>query len=136
MNGTFARTLLALSSAVALAAPLVAQAQDLTPMQQYRQDRAACVAGNTHQDKATCLYEARSVLRDLRMGKVLSDDPQKLADNSVLRCERVPADTKSACERLARGEGERDGSVAQGAVVMWLAEADTTMVSEAPQLPQ
>jgi hypothetical protein len=115
------RRLLTLASAVALAVPICCVAKDQAAQQRYRQERADCMAGRTtNQDRATCLYEARSALRDARQGMLADADPQTLATNVVRRCDPVPDEVKADCERLARGEGEREGSVAEGGVVMWL----------------
>ena len=113
---------------VAAGVPTAAMAQpdSVTPRQHFKEDRAACMAGRTTQGLASCLYEARSVLRDRLQGKLEMQvvDPGILAQNALARCEAVPQDAKDLCERLARGEGYREGSVAEGAVLMWLASAD------------
>ena len=115
--------LAALAAVACSSAPLQARAQDADPM--YRDARAACTAGRLTQSRADCLYEARSVLRDLRRGETFHVDEQTLAANRVARCDGVAADVRDGCLLLARGEGEREGSVAEGAIVMWLDEEPT-----------
>ena len=109
-------TLASLGLAAALLMPAVASAE--TPQQAYQRERAACMAGRAGQTQADCLYEARSVLRDTLAGKAQPDaSPEILAKNRLLRCERQPAEDRAECQRLARGEGKQEGSVAEGAVV-------------------
>jgi len=118
------RRLLTFASVAAMAVPIGAIANDASAQQRYHDERADCLSGHRIESRATCLYEARSALRDARHGTLVDVDSEILAANALLRCERVPYDVKSDCERLARGEGVREGSVAEGGVVMWLAEVE------------
>jgi hypothetical protein len=135
---SIARRCAAALAVAALASPLLANAATgdaKAARDTYRQDRAACMAGNTNgQSRADCLYEARSVLRDARRGKLQAADTDTLARNALARCDAVPADARNSCERLVRGEGERLGSVEEGGIVMWVAEApaDTSMAAAPP----
>lgn len=117
-----------LALAAALSLPLCALAE--TPQQTYRRDVAECKIGRAGQTQADCLYEARSVLRDALAKKPQPDtSPETLAANAVLRCQKQPVADRPACERLARGEGSRAGSVEDGAVVK---ELVTRTVGVAP----
>lgn len=60
------RVAAAVAAAAAIVLPITAQTQSATEI--YQQERADCLAGRTHQSRADCLYEARSVLRDRRAG--------------------------------------------------------------------
>lgn len=109
-------TLASLGLAATLLLPTVVRAE--TPQQTYQRERAECMAGRAGQTQADCLYEARSVLRDTLAGKTQPDtSPETLAKNRLLRCERQPEADRAECQRLARGEGKSEGSVAEGAVV-------------------
>src|SRR6218665_3194473 len=81
----------------------------------YRKERADCMAGRSAQDRATCLKEAGAARAEARRGTLGSNDARELAQNALLRCQRVPASDREDCERLAVGLGERDGSGAPGA---------------------
>lgn len=56
------------AAAVAITLPTIAQTDGASANELYQQDRAACMAGQTNQSQADCLYEARSALRDRRAG--------------------------------------------------------------------
>jgi hypothetical protein len=87
----------------------------------YQQERAACLEGRSSQDRATCLKEAGAARAEARrQGLDNGETPAQLRANALLRCQRVAADDRASCERMALGEGQRDGSVAEGAVVKQL----------------
>jgi hypothetical protein len=83
----------------------------------YRKERAHCMSGRSSQERPTCLREAAAARDAARHGRLGDVDARALAENALLRCQRVPQADRADCERLARGEGRRDGSVAEGAVV-------------------
>jgi hypothetical protein len=128
--GWFLRGAAALG-AMALASPLMAATQTEaeqaaadrahssgSPEQVYRQYRADCLAGRTHQDRATCLREAGAALQEARRGRLDNgSDPGTLQRNALQRCQRQPAEDRADCERLARGEGKVSGSVEGGGVI-------------------
>ncbi len=106
-----AALLLALSAGTALAQPRSADTV-------YQQELAACRAGSTVQDRATCLKEAGAARAEARRhGLDNGETAAQLRANALLRCQRVNDDQRAACERLAQGEGTRNGSVAEGAVL-------------------
>lgn len=100
-----------------------------SPEAQYQQDRADCLAGRTHQDKATCLREAGAALVEARRGGLTSADAATLQRNALQRCQRQPQEDRADCERLVRGEGSRSGSVEGGGVIR---EVVTRTVGQAP----
>jgi len=84
----------------------------------YRSDRAACLAGRTSQDRATCLKEAGAARSEALRGNLDNHETRaQRRANALLRCDAQPAAERAACARLARGEGRSDGSVAEGAVI-------------------
>lgn len=109
--------LLAACSAVVLAAPLAASAAG-SAAAEYRHERQMCQTGQTHQDRATCLKEARNAYADARRGRLDNGEtPQQLAANAIKRCEVHPAADRPACERMMRGEGRVAGSVEGGGIL-------------------
>lgn len=88
-----------------------------SPEQVYQQYRADCLAGRTHQDRATCLREAGAALQEARRGGLESGSSSTWQQNALQRCQRQPAEERAACERLARGEGTTSGSVEGGGVI-------------------
>lgn len=99
-----------------------------SPEAVYRRERADCLQGRSAQDRQTCLREAAAVLADARRGLLRDVEAQVLAQNALRRCQRVPAEDRLDCERLARGEGQQSGSVAEGAILKQI----TTLQFEAP----
>lgn len=127
---SLARSAVAALALAALGAPLLAQAQGASsPQATYRKERADCMAGRTTQSRALCLYDARLALEAARAGRLEVADDNQRAQNALARCDGVPGEARDGCLRIARGEGEREGSVEQGIVVMWLADADTGSVT-------
>ncbi|WP_395701503.1 hypothetical protein [Aquabacterium sp.] len=83
----------------------------------YRQERAKCLDGRSPQDRATCLQEAGAARAEALRGRLDNhEDAATLARNALQRCQSQPEADRADCERLARGEGERSGSVAAGGV--------------------
>ena len=64
----------------------------------YLKERANCEAGNTTQDKATCLKEAGAALDEKKKGKL--DNSGSPVANATDRCNVLPAKDKADC--LAR----------------------------------
>ena len=81
----------------------------------YQKDRAACISGQTHQDRATCLREAGAALQEARRGG-LDDGQAEFERNRLLRCERQPPEDREACVRRMKGEGFTSGSVEGGGI--------------------
>ncbi len=85
--------------------------------QRYKQERAACLDGRSHQDRETCLKEATNALAEARKNPSPTANSAELRSNALARCENVPASDKAACERLALGKGSESGSVKGGGVI-------------------
>ncbi len=79
-----------------------------------RAERAACMSGQSQQDRATCLKEVAAAYAESRRGGLTTGDFQ---GNAVARCDAQPASEREACRALARGEGTSSGSVEQGGVI-------------------
>jgi hypothetical protein len=79
----------------------------------YQQDRAACMSGQSNEDRATCLREAGAALQAAKRGR-LGDDQGSYEQNRLLRCDRVPAGDRDDCVRRMHGEGTVKGSVEGG----------------------
>ena len=87
----------------------------------YLKERAACEAGATQQDKATCLKEAGAALDEKKKGKL--DNSGSPVANATDRCNLLPAKDKADC--LARVTGPQSanqrvttsGSVEGGGVI-------------------
>ena len=102
-------TLLATASAMAATPPpSPAQAR-------YQQERAACLNGQSSQDRATCLREASAALVEARHGG-MDNSSANLVDNQRKRCDRLHGDERSACITRMQGAGTTSGSVAGGGI--------------------
>ncbi len=94
----------------------------------YRNDRAACMSGQSNQDRATCLKEAGAALQAARRGR-LDNGPEgeaQFARNRVLRCDRQPAQDREDCLRRMHGEGVTSGSVESGGILRELVTPQKT----------
>ena len=89
--------------------------------QNYQQERAHCMSGKSHQDRATCLKEAGAAQQERKRNTL--DNTGSARQNAIERCNLVAAKDKADC--LARIEGPSQanqttttsGSVAGGGVV-------------------
>ncbi|GAP35246.1 hypothetical protein [Piscinibacter sakaiensis] len=86
----------------------------------FERERAACLEGRSHQDRATCLREATNAYDEARRpssGPQSRPDADQRRRNALARCERVRDEDRADCRRLALGEGTRSGSVEGGGVI-------------------
>jgi len=91
----------------------LAQADTLADAQaRYQRERAACLSGQTHHDRATCLKEAGAALDEARRGRL--QDYGHYLQNALARCQRLPAEERKDCEARMQGRGEVYGSVEGG----------------------
>ncbi len=90
-------------------------AQDDSP-QGYQADRALCISGLSHQQRADCLREAGAAQDAARRGQ-LSDDDAQYRRNALRRCDPLPEPAREDCIARMRGEGTMvDGSVEEGGI--------------------
>lgn len=86
--------------------------------QQYKQERAHCLSGQSHQDRATCLKEAGAAYREARRGVLASRTPSSdLTQNATARCDALPSTDREACIQRVMGAGSADGSVKGGGIL-------------------
>ena len=81
----------------------------------YQQDRAVCVSGQSHQDRATCLQEAGAALRAAKLGR-LDDGKSPYEKNRLMRCAALAQGDREDCVRRVQGEGTVSGSVESGGI--------------------
>lgn len=81
----------------------------------YQSDRAACLSGESNQDRKTCLREAGAAQQEARRGG-LDDRQAQYERNLIERCDRHPAEDRQYCIRRMNGEGRVEGSVAGGGI--------------------
>ena len=87
---------------------------------QYTRDRAACNAGQSTEDRATCLKEAGAALQAARSGQLTSESGADYQRNAMLRCNEQPPENRQDC--VARMQEPAQGSVTGGGL---LREAQT-----------
>ena len=90
----------------------------------YQQEVNACMTGNTQQDQATCLREARNAQADKKRG-VLDNAGAQFDSNAATRCDVLNGEDKAACQARVMGYGSITGSVAAGGV---LREVETVVL--------
>lgn len=83
----------------------------------YEQERANCMSGRTGQSRATCLKEAAAARQEALRGNLKTASTQELANNAMLRCQRVKEEDREDCRMMVMGQGTRDGSVESGGVL-------------------
>ena len=105
-----------------LALPLLAQAganatrADDGINARYRSERAACMSGQSNQDRATCLKEAGAA-RAVARRDLSNDRSGSFQQNALSRCAALPAADKVDCQRRMQGEGTVSGSVRDGGLL-------------------
>lgn len=85
----------------------------------YQADRRACHEGIGGQDRTTCLREAGAARAEALRAMLGNGESAEQRDrNAIERCKvhRDPSD-RNACELMARGEGQEEGSVEGGGVI-------------------
>src|SRR6185369_4300809 len=93
---------------------LIASAALADAQSTYKSDRAACMKGQSGQDRTTCLKEASAALAEAKRGHL--DDRQAEYDrNRLARCDSQPAQDRDECVRRMN-EGTTSGSVQGGGV--------------------
>ena len=83
----------------------------------YERDRANCLSGKTGQAQAACLKEAGAARQAAQSGKLNTASTQELANNAMLRCQRVAEEDREDCRMMVMGQGTRDGSVQSGGIL-------------------
>ena len=110
----------ALCAAGALLSATVAVAADRASLSEaqraYQRDRAACMSGQTSQDRATCLREAGAALQEAKRGN-LHDGQAEFERNRMLRCEKQPPQDREECVRRMSSEARVSGSVEGGGIL-------------------
>lgn len=120
--------LLLLSLALATGSSLGGTDKARTNVQQrFEQEHAACLSGNSPQDRPTCLREAGAARAEARADAradtrtagrrdTQTGDAARYAGNQLRRCEALPADDRTACVARMKGQGTTTGSVAGGGI--------------------
>ena len=122
ISGTPLHLSFVLAAAFAAGGAMAAQGgrggADADAQARYQQDRAACLSGQSGQDRATCLKEAGAALAEARRGN-LSDEQSRreLRRNRMDRCNALTGDDRSDCIARMRGEGTVEGSVSGGGIL-------------------
>jgi hypothetical protein len=114
--------------ALAIAAGCVGAHAQSTPSAQsrYQQERAACLDGSSHQDRATCLQEAGAALHESKRGGLTSST--QLESNALARCAALPEAYREDCRaRVANDSNTEVSGTVQGGGM--LKETTTRWVS-------
>ncbi len=110
---------LALAAAFAVTGASAAQTGSGADAQAaYKAERAACMSGQSGQDRETCLKEAGAALAEARRGTLSEDQSRReMRSNRMDRCKALTGDERSDCVARMRGEGTVEGSVKGGGVL-------------------
>ena len=117
-------------TAVACAALLVAMPAEAAPIAseaasaastRYQQDRAACMNGQSNQDRSTCLKEAGAAYAEAKRGGLEVTGSTGGADartgNAQQRCINLPIDESKDCMARMQGAGTVSGTAASGGIL-------------------
>ena len=121
--------LLSASAAALLASSSVFAAGKADPIDalvQYQQERAACLNGESSEDRATCLREAGAAYAQAKRGE-LDDGAMPYKRNALERCEPLPDEDRIACQARILGMGTTSGSVAGGGILRELVIKEVVM---------
>ncbi|MFN6997919.1 MAG: hypothetical protein ACK4PH_27340, partial [Aquincola tertiaricarbonis] len=80
-------------------------------------ERAACLNGTSHQDRATCLKEAGAAQDERRRGTLDDGQADRYQQNALQRCQGLPAAEQADCVKRANGLGQQSGSVKGGGLI-------------------
>ena len=97
--------------------------------------RKACMAGQTHQDRATCLKEANNYLAELKRNPGQFQGNASQEANAKARCEPMTGSERTACMARASGQGKVSGSVESGGVYRELVTVETPKPVPQPPTP-
>jgi hypothetical protein len=81
----------------------------------YQQERAVCMSGQSHQDRATCLSEAAAAFAEAKRGR-LDDGNAQCELNALKRCAALAEGDRPACVARMQGQGSTSGSAAGGGI--------------------
>lgn len=102
--------------AIVFAGLAAAETTDMSEARsRYQQERATCMSGQSHQDRATCLREAGAAMQEAKRGN-LGGGMGQYEQNQLKRCDAHPAEDREDCLRRMRGEGTVSGSVESGGI--------------------
>jgi hypothetical protein len=90
----------------------------------YQHEVQSCLSGQTQQDQATCLREARNAQGDKKRG-LLDNAGGRFEANATARCDVLAGEDKAACQARMMGFGSTTGSVAAGGL---LREVETVVM--------
>ena len=89
----------------------------LSPQARYEKDRAACIGGKTHQDRATCLKEAGAALDASKRGDLAEGSPQ-YRKNALQRCKNLPEKDRADCRARIDGDSTTtSGDALDGGII-------------------
>lgn len=87
----------------------------------YQQERAACMNGQSNQDRATCLKEAGAAYAEAKHGGLkvtgATGGKRDREANALQRCTALPAEESKACMARMQGEGSTSGTAASGGIL-------------------
>lgn len=107
-----------------------ANAADAKATDTYQKERAACLDGTSHQDRATCLREAAAARGEAKRGNLT--ESSSYDNNAAQRCSVLPPADRDDCIRRVQGAGTASGSVESGGIYR---ETRTTVPVEQPPAP-
>lgn len=98
----------------------------------FQQEVQACNSGNTQQDRATCLREARNAAAEKQRGRL--ETYGNFEANAMARCDvHQMTDDRAACRSRMMGMGEIEGTVAGGGLIREVQTVEGQVAAAEPQ---
>lgn len=102
----------------------------------YRMEREACMSGQSHQDRATCLKEAGAAQGEARAGRLDDRAAASYRQNAMERCRVLPTSDRDACVARIDGSGRVTGSVEGGGILREYVQREAGTPQPMPVQPQ
>jgi hypothetical protein len=102
----------------------------------YRMEREACMSGQSHQDRATCLKEAGAAQGEARAGRLDDRAAASYRQNAMERCRVLPTSDRDACVGRIDGSGRVSGSVEGGGILREYVQREAGTPQPMPVQPQ
>jgi hypothetical protein len=114
---SFTRLALAACAGLALQGAWAQGGSPADARAQYQRDRAACMAGQTAEDRTTCLREAGAAYVESRRGGLTDPSPRQARQDALARCNafQTEQDRRECVARMT--SGEVSGSVEGGGIL-------------------
>ena len=83
----------------------------------YQKERAACLSGQSNEDKKTCLRETEAAYLQEKQGKLGDADQTQYRQNALARCRSLPEQDQADCRRRIDNPTAVEGNAQEGGIL-------------------